>query len=174
VKLVVGLGNPGEQYARSRHNTGFMVVDYLVKGKILSPSIDKKSDSIIYKMGEEAVFQKPQTFMNLSGRSVAALANFYKIETTNILVVHDEVDLPFGEIKHQFDRGPAGHNGVISVIQSLGSQEFHRLRVGIGRPENSSFEVHDWVLQDFKEDEDDVEKLLQRATEVVANWIKAD
>lgn len=174
MKLIVGLGNPGEQYARSRHNTGFRVIDFLVKGKVLSPSIDKKSESIIYKMGDEAIFQKPQTYMNLSGRSVRALADFFKIEPSRIMVVHDEVDLPFGEIKHQFDRGPAGHNGVISVIQSLGTQEFHRLRVGVGRPENASFEVHDWVLQDFKEDEDDVEHLIQRAAEVIENWVKAD
>ncbi len=172
MKLVVGLGNPGEKYARSRHNVGFMVVDELVKRDVLSPSVDKKSESIIYKSGNDVLFQKTQTFMNASGKAVQSLANFYKIESANILVIHDDVDLDFGEIKHQFDRSSAGHNGVESVIKLLGTQEFHRLRVGIGRPQNASFDVQNWVLEDFAEREDEVKKIIAKAAEVVENWLK--
>jgi len=171
MKLVVGLGNPGEKYAKSRHNVGFMVVDRLIKGKSVSPQIDKRSESIVFKVNNEAVLQKPQTFMNVSGKAVRQLADYYKIEPSDIIVVHDEVDLNFGEIKHQFDRGAAGHKGVESIIGSLGTQEFHRLRVGVGRPAVVSFDVQDWVLEHFAEDEDDVEHLIERAAEVVENWL---
>ncbi|MDP2671153.1 MAG: aminoacyl-tRNA hydrolase [bacterium] len=170
MKLIVGLGNPGEKYARNRHNLGFMVVDEMVKGQIVSPTVDKKSESNVYKVGE-TILQKPMTFMNLSGRAVKVMADFYKIPAENILVIHDEVDLEFGDIKHQFDRGAAGHNGVDSVIQSLGTQEFHRLRVGVGRGENPNIETADWVLQDFAESKEEVEKLITRAAEVAENWI---
>ena len=152
---------------------GFMVVDEVVKGNILSPSVDKKSESIIYKSGNEVIFQKPQTFMNVSGKAVQTLADFYKIDPTDILVVHDDVDLAFGEIKHQFDRSGAGHNGVESVIKSLGTQAFHRLRLGVGRPTVMSFDVQNWVLDEFAEDDEAVNNLVQRAAEVAENWLKA-
>jgi PTH1 family peptidyl-tRNA hydrolase len=174
MKLVVGLGNPGEKYAKSRHNVGFAVIDRLVKGLVATPQVDKRSESIIFKLGNEAILQKPQTFMNVSGKAVASLSEYYKIEPKDIMVVHDEVDLPFGEIKHQFDRGAAGHNGVESVIKALGTQEFNRLRVGVGRPSVLSFDVHDWVLDKFTEDEDDVEHLVERAVEVVENWLRTN
>lgn len=170
MKLIVGLGNPGSEYAGTRHNLGFEVVDKIVAGKIASPEMNKKINALVYKLGG-VVLIKPQTFMNLSGRAVKAALDFYKIELTNLLVVHDEVDLEFGEIKHQYDRGSAGHNGVGSVVVALGSKEFHRLRIGVGRPENPSVETADFVLQKFpKEDKEVVQRLVARAAETTINW----
>ena len=103
MKLIVGLGNPGAEYAGTRHNIGFEVVDKLVAGKVASPEINKKINALVYKIGRTLLI-KPQTFMNLSGSSVKAALDFYKIELAELLVIHDEVDLEFGEIKHQFDR----------------------------------------------------------------------
>lgn len=169
-KLIVGLGNPGAEYANTRHNLGFDVVDTLVSGKTTSPEISKKLNAIVYKLGE-VVLLKPQTFMNLSGKSVKAALDFYKIDLANLLVIHDDVDLEFGEIKHQFDRSSAGHNGVESVIDSLGTKEFHRLRLGVGRPDNSKIETADFVLQRFpKEDGEVVKRLVERAAETALNW----
>ena len=170
MKLIVGLGNPGAEYAGTRHNIGFEVVDKLVAGKVASPEINKKINALVYKIGRTLLI-KPQTFMNLSGSSVKAALDFYKIELAELLVIHDEVDLEFGEIKHQFDRGSAGHNGVESIVVALGSKEFHRLRIGVGRPENPSIETADFVLQKFpKTDEEIVKRLVSRAAETALNW----
>lgn len=170
MKLIVGLGNPGVEYAGTRHNIGFDVVDKIVSGKTSSPEVSKKLNAIVYKLGE-LILVKPQTFMNLSGNSVKATLDFYKIELTDLLVIHDDVDLDFGEIKHQYDRGSAGHNGIESIIASLGSKEFHRLRVGVGRPENPKIETADFVLQKFsKTDDEVVKRLVSRAAETAINW----
>ncbi len=170
MKLIVGLGNPGIEYVGTRHNIGFEVIDRIVSGKTTSPEISKKLNAIVYKLGD-LIILKPQTFMNLSGRSVKAAVDFYKIDFHNLLVIHDEVDLEFGEIKHQYDRGSAGHNGVESIIESLGSKEFHRLRIGVGRPENPSIETADFVLQKIpKGDQSIVSKLVDRAAETAINW----
>lgn len=170
MKLIVGLGNPGAAYAGTRHNIGFEVVDNIVAGKVVSPEMNKKINALVYKIGG-IILIKPQTFMNLSGGSVKAALVFYKLESQDMLVVHDEVDLEFGEIKHQFDRGSAGHNGVESVIASLGTKEFHRLRVGVGRPDNPNIETADFVLQKFaKDDEVMVKRLVDRAAETAINW----
>ncbi len=173
LKLIVGLGNPGVEYAASRHNLGFAVVDQIVAGKKASPEINKTMQAIVYKL-PGLVLLKPQTFMNLSGKSVKSALDFYKIDLNNLLVIHDDVDLEFGEIKHQFDRSSAGHNGVESVIGEIGSQEFHRLRLGVGRPEKVNIETADFVLQKFpSEDKEVVEKLIERATETALNWAKS-
>jgi len=169
-KLIVGLGNPGAEYAGTRHNLGFDVVDKIVAGKIASPEMNKKINALVYKL-PDLILIKPQTFMNLSGRSVKAAVDFYKVGLGNLLIIHDEVDLEFGEIKHQFDRGSAGHNGVESIVNSLGSQAFHRLRLGVGRGDNSKIDTSDFVLQKFPKDEEEVVKrLIARAAETAINW----
>ncbi|HSX58081.1 MAG TPA: aminoacyl-tRNA hydrolase [Candidatus Saccharimonadales bacterium] len=168
MKLIVGLGNPGAEYVHTRHNLGFEVVDQLVAGKAESSGVNKKLESIVYKMGE-TILIKPQTFMNLSGVAVVAAVNFYKIDLNNLLVIHDDVDFELGEVKHQFDRSSAGHKGVESIVNSLGSQEFHRLRLGIGR---SELETPDHVLDKFSDSEkEEVDKMITRAAEVATNWI---
>jgi len=171
MKLVVGLGNPGQEYANTRHNLGFEVVDKVVSGNVASPEVNKKLEAIVYKLND-AILIKPQTFMNLSGRAVKKTLDFYKIDPGNMLVVHDDVDLEFGDIRHQFDRSSAGHNGVESVIKSLGTQAFHRLRLGIGRGSNPNVDTTDFVLQKFSNEEKETAvRLVKRAAEVVENWL---
>jgi len=136
MKIVVGLGNPGEKYAGTRHNAGFMVIDEILKDYIAGPQYSKKFESIVYSLDKERLLVKPQTFMNVSGKSVNRVVNFYKTKPEDLLIVHDDVDLDFGEVKHQFGKGAAGHRGVQSIIDSLGSDQFNRVRIGIGRPDN--------------------------------------
>ena len=138
MKLIVGLGNPGKQYQKTRHNVGFMVLDALHKklatNGISDWALDKKSNAHIsglsYK-GEKVFLLKPLTFMNESGESVMRVAAYYKIPRENILVVHDDKDLALGHIKLQQDRGHAGHNGVRSIIDKIGTKNFPRIRFGI-------------------------------------------
>jgi len=174
MKVVVGLGNPGQKYTNNRHNVGFMVVDEILKLYAASPHVSKKLQAILYFLDKKRVLVKPQTFMNLSGRSVNRIVNFYKVKPESLLVVHDDVDLEFGEIKHQFGRGAAGHRGVESAIGALGSDQFGRIRVGVGRPPpaGGQVEIEDWVLQNFSENPDEVARLIERASEVVINWLK--
>ncbi len=169
MKLIVGLGNPGAEYAGTRHNLGFEVIDKLVTGKATSSGVHKKLEALVYKMGD-TILLKPQTFMNLSGVSVVAAINFYKIDLNDLLVIHDDVDFELGEVKHQFDRSSAGNKGIESIIKSLNSQEFHRLRLGIG---HSLGDTADHVLDKFADSEKEtVGHMIARATEVVENWIK--
>lgn len=166
--LVVGLGNPGREYARNRHNVGHMVVDELARrhggswrGKFSGQVADVRID------GHRVGLLKPETYMNESGRSVQAAARFYKLEPDAILVVHDESDLPVGRLQARLGGGLAGHNGLRSVAQHLGSSDFLRLRVGVGRPERGDRRpLADWVLADF-EPHEDADALVGRAAEAV-------
>ena len=171
MRIVVGLGNPGEKYAHTRHNIGFMVIDEILKDYVAGPKYNKKFEAIIYSLDKNRLLIKPQTFMNISGKTVNRVVNFYKIKPEDLLIVHDDVDLGFGEIKHQFGRGAAGHKGVQSIVDSLGSDQFNRVRVGIGRPKDST-EVEKWVLQGFSEDKNKVDELIKKATEITVNWLK--
>jgi peptidyl-tRNA hydrolase, PTH1 family len=166
--LVVGLGNPGREYERNRHNVGFMVVDELARryggswrGKFSGKLADVRIDD--HRVG----LLKPETYMNESGRSVQAAAAFYKLEPDAILVVHDESDLEAGRLQARRGGGLAGHNGLRSVAQHLGSPEFLRLRVGIGRPGRGDRRpLADYVLADF-EPHEDPGAIVARAVEAV-------
>lgn len=135
--LVVGLGNPGPQYAKNRHNLGFMVAD-LLAGRMGTPfKLHKKSGAQVAtgRLGQHpVVLAKPQVFMNESGRQVGPLAKFYSVSPAGVIVIHDELDIDFGTIKLKLGGGEGGHNGLRSIAQALGSKDFHRVRVGIGRP----------------------------------------
>ncbi|OZE92504.1 aminoacyl-tRNA hydrolase [Rhodococcoides fascians] len=135
--LIVGLGNPGPQYDKTRHNVGFMVADALA-GRVGSPfSSHKKSNSDIVQArldGRSVVVAKPRTFMNLSGQPVAALARFFSVDPANIVVVHDELDIDFGALRLKLGGGEGGHNGLRSISQHLGTKDYLRVRVGVGRP----------------------------------------
>ncbi|MGB2718137.1 MAG: aminoacyl-tRNA hydrolase [Rhodococcus sp. (in: high G+C Gram-positive bacteria)] len=135
--LIVGLGNPGPQYEKTRHNVGFMVADALA-GRIGSAfSSHKKSNSEIVqaRLGSRSVvIAKPRTFMNLSGQPVAALARFFSIEPANVVVVHDELDIDFGALRLKLGGGEGGHNGLRSISQHLSTKDYLRVRVGVGRP----------------------------------------
>ena len=168
MKLVVGLGNPGREYVRNRHNVGHMVVDELARrhagswkskfsGQLAEVRIDDHKVALL----------KPETYMNDSGRSVKAAAQFYKLEPDAILVIHDESDLEPGRLQARRGGGLAGHNGLRSVAQHLGTPDFLRLRVGVGRPgRGDRRDLADYVLSDF-EPHEDAEALVRRAAEAV-------
>jgi peptidyl-tRNA hydrolase, PTH1 family len=166
--LVVGLGNPGREYARHRHNAGWMVLDELArrhraswKGKFSGQLAELRLD------GHRVALLKPETYMNESGRSVAAAARFYKLEPDAILVVHDEGDFDLGRLQARKGGGLAGHNGLRSIAQHLKTPEFMRLRIGVGRPgRGDPRPLADYVLSDFVAD-DDAETLIARAADAV-------
>jgi PTH1 family peptidyl-tRNA hydrolase len=166
--LVAGLGNPGREYARTRHNVGHMVADELVRRQ--SGSFRSKFSGELSEVrldGSRVALLKPLTYMNESGRSVGAAVRFYKLPAEQLLVVHDEVDLDLGRLQARLGGGLAGHNGLRSVAQHVGTPEFARLRIGVGRPERGdSRPVADWVLSPFT-DEVDVEALVARAADAV-------
>ena len=164
MKLVAGLGNPGEEYFKNRHNTGFIIVDDFASKNGLSWENSSKFNAEI-AISKNFILAKPQTFMNNSGESVSKILSFYKIDIGNLLIIHDDVDLQFGEIKKQLGSSSAGHKGVESVIEKLGSQDFWRIRIGIGRPEDKNIPTDDWVLQDFKEEE--LKKIKSISSEIV-------
>jgi len=152
--LIVGLGNPGREYRTSRHNVGFMVLDRLAEeldSSFTRVKMNAMMTAVRWK-GERLILVKPQTFMNLSGQAVSSYKRFYKLPLENILVVYDDVDLPFEALRLKPDGGDAGQKGVRSIIQQLGSKEFPRLRVGIGRPPGRT-PVSDYVLQEFSSGE---------------------
>lgn len=135
--LVVGLGNPGPQYAKTRHNVGFMVADLLAARMGAAFKVHKKSGAEIVtgRLGHRpVVLAKPRTYMNESGRQVGPLANFYSVSPADVIVVHDELDIDFGQIRLKLGGGEGGHNGLRSVANALGTKDFQRVRIGIGRP----------------------------------------
>ena len=149
--LVVGLGNPGGKYSLNRHNVGFMALDSYCAG-VGFPKWKEERQAFVTRLKieeEEVLFCKPQTYMNKSGESVQALMHFYKIERPNLIVLHDEIDIGFGAIKIQQNRGPGGHNGLKSINQMLGSQDYVRIKLGVGRPPHPGMDVASFVLQDF-------------------------
>ncbi len=149
--LVVGLGNPGEQYAQTRHNAGFMVVDYMAeKAGVTSWSL--RSDALVADAmwgGKRVLFVKPQTYMNLSGKAVAALADFYKIPPQNILVVCDDVSFDTGVVRLRLKGSHGGHNGLKDIEARLGSQDYIRFKVGVGKKPSPNTDLADWVLGKF-------------------------
>ena len=171
--LVVGLGNPGREYATTRHNVGFMVADELARrhggswrSKFSGEVADLRVD------GARLALLKPQTYMNESGRSVAAAAKFYKVGPESLLAIHDEVDLGLGRMQARHGGGLAGHNGLRSLASALRTPEFLRLRIGVGRPERGDPRpVSDWVLSPF-EPEADVGALVGRAADAVEALVR--
>lgn len=174
--LIVGLGNPDREYLGSRHNVGFMVLDKLATRLETSFSRLKMNalmTAIRYE-DERLILIKPQTYMNLSGQAVSSFIRFYKIPRENLLVVYDDVDLPFETLRLKPDGGDAGQKGVRSIIQQLGTQEFPRLRVGIGRPPGRT-SVSSYVLQNFSASEEGLLPLvLDQAASAAIHFIEHD
>jgi peptidyl-tRNA hydrolase, PTH1 family len=166
--LVVGLGNPGREYVRNRHNVGHMVVDELARRHAASWKSKFSGQLADIRIDDHKVaLLKPETYMNDSGRSVKAAAQFYKLEPDAILVIHDDSDLEPGRLQARRGGGLAGHNGLRSVAQHLGTPDFLRLRVGVGRPgRGDRRDLADYVLSDFEPHEDE-EALVRRAAEAV-------
>jgi PTH1 family peptidyl-tRNA hydrolase len=151
-KLIVGVGNPGPQYSNTRHNVAWMILDTF---PIFKNSSWKSKFKGLYAeaslKGDKVYALKPQTFMNLSGESVQPFAAFFKLNPSEILVIHDELDIPFGQVHFKMGGGLAGHNGLKSIAQHLGTDQFARMRVGIGRPPHGN--VSSWVLSPFSSEE---------------------
>ena len=156
MKLIVGLGNYPKEYAYTRHNAGFLMVDFLQQTHEFSSWSENKKLLCQSSQGSingiDCLLAKPQTLMNLSGDSVIKIIQFYKITTTDLLVIHDEIDLPFSTIKLTQSRNSAGHNGVKS-INSYIKDTYNRIRIGVGRPENKDYDISNYVLSKFSETE---------------------
>lgn len=171
--LIVGLGNPGREYRATRHNIGFMLLDRLAER--LGASFSRlESKALVTKAehdGRRIVLAKPQTFMNLSGQAVSSLIHFYKIPLENLMVVYDDVDLPLGTLRVRPGGGSAGQKGMASIIVRLGSQDFPRLRLGIGRPPGR-MDAAAYVLQEFSANESEMlDQTLGRGADAVLTFV---
>ncbi|MCB0102874.1 MAG: aminoacyl-tRNA hydrolase [Anaerolineales bacterium] len=173
IYLIVGLGNPGREYKETRHNVGFMFIDHLAE-KIGARGMKVQSKAIVTSgLHEERklILAKPQTFMNLSGQSVQGLLHFYKIPYTHLLVAHDDLDIPYGAIRIRPTGGPGGQRGMANTIELLGTKDFPRLRLGIGRPPGR-MDAKDYVLQDFsKEEQKFMPEFLTRASDAALEFV---
>lgn len=171
IKLIVGLGNPGSQYADTRHNAGFWFVENLADRFNINLSFDKKFNGQVGRgmiFGQEVRLLLPETFMNRSGQAVAPLAKFYNIQADEILIAHDELDIGVGSIKLKTGGGHGGHNGLKDIVPHLG-QDFHRLRIGIGRPAHSS-QVSNFVLgKPPASEKDHIEQAIACAVNALAD-----
>lgn len=173
MKCIVGLGNPGRKYQKNRHNIGFMVIEELLQRN--GWSLDKRKFNGHYSMEfvnqERVILLQPQTYMNLSGNSVQAMMDFYQIEPEDLLVIYDDLDLPTGKIRLRQTGGHGGHNGMRSIIQSIGTKQFNRIRIGIDRP-RPGVQVVDYVLDNFpKSDFSLVDESIQRSADACEAWL---
>jgi len=175
VKLVVGLGNPGSKYENTRHNVGFKTIDFLInKLKIdYNLKIINKFNAQIIEIKDKQnkiIMVKPLTYMNLSGEAIIRIVKWYKLDLDNILVIHDDLDLPVGKIRFKLKGGSGGHNGISSLIQHLGSENFKRTKIGINRPCNG--DVVNYVLTNFnKEEQLLIEQVIIDASEGIIDWL---
>jgi PTH1 family peptidyl-tRNA hydrolase len=172
MKAIVGLGNPGLKYSRTRHNVGFMLLDLLVKERGYQYRNDFRGKVAEGKNGEERfLLLKPYTYMNLSGLAVSQLVNYYKIPLRDILVVGDDMDLPLGKIRLRAKGSSGGHNGLKSIIGELGSQDFWRLKIGVGRPKENQ-DVINHVLNIFNKDEAKLlDEVMVKALDATLLWL---
>ena len=160
MKIIAGLGNPGQKYDKTKHNTGFMTMDHNLDEKGLSLDKDK-FEGLWTKQkinGEDVILLEPQTYMNESGRSVSQVANFFKVDPEDILIIQDDMDMPIGKIRIRANGKSGGHNGIKSIIRDLGTEKFNRLKIGIRHPKNAT--VVSWVLTPFN---DEQQKLMDDA-----------
>lgn len=175
--LIVGLGNPGDRYAQTRHNAGFWFVDELVRRHGGSFRVEKKFHGEVAKLvidGRDCLLLKPDTFMNRSGQAVAALAGFYRLAPEAVLVAHDEIDLPPGDARLKLGGGHGGHNGLRDIIPQLGSREFWRLRLGVGHPGDKA-QVVDYVLgRAGRDDQIEIDTSIERALDVLPQLMRGD
>lgn len=172
MKLIFGLGNPGTKYQTTKHNIGFIVVDQLAKA--LGITFNQTKFKSLYAEGrigtEKIILVKAQTFMNLSGESVQPWMDFYKLELEDLLIVYDDMDLDVGKIRLRLKGGSGGHNGIKSIIQHLGGQEFNRIKVGIGRPYPEQSVISHVLSQFRKEDVVNIENAVYDSVDAIKYW----
>lgn len=169
MKWLVGLGNPGRQYAKTRHNVGFMTVDLLAEQWRIKWKADKSKAMLAeaHVLGQKVVLLKPQTYMNLSGEAVRAYMDFYKASIEDLIVIYDDLDTEFGNLRLRYKGGAGGHNGIKSIIQHVGTEQFNRIRLGISQPP-AGYDTADYVLSKFsRKDAQTLNHMLQRACEAV-------
>lgn len=174
--LIAGLGNPGKQYQMTRHNVGFMLIDYWLKSLSGStPDFRDEHKAMTKKMkldNEEILLAKPQTFMNRSGESVQSLLHFYKVSQEKMLILHDDIDQPFGSIRFHKNRGHGGQNGVRNITELLGTMDYARLKIGVGRPAHPDFDIGDYVLSGFsKEESAQLPTVFEKACDAIECFI---
>ena len=166
--IIAGLGNPGKEYENTRHNAGFMVMDALAE-KIGADISEKKHKALCGKGvigGEKVILMKPQTYMNSSGESIRAAADYYKVDPEDILIVYDDISLAPGQLRIRAKGSAGGHNGIKSIIAHLGTQEFPRVKVGVGDKPHPDYDLADWVLSNIpKEDQEAFQTALHHAAE---------
>lgn len=175
MKLIVGLGNPGKEYENTRHNSGFLAMDRLLK-KCNNPTMSKKFDAYVGKVnidGENVLLMKPLTYMNLSGSAVNQAVKYYQIEPEDILVIHDDMDLPVGSLRIREKGSSGGQKGMQSIIDALGTREIARIRIGVGHSKQGAHdEVPDWVLSAVpKSEKEKFEIALENASEAAYAWV---
>ena len=167
MKLIVGLGNPGPEYAKTRHNIGFMVVD-LLKEKCNYADFKVFKKGLISK-NKDCIILKPQTYMNLSGESVREVMDYFKIDEDDLIVVHDDLDLPIGSLRLREKSAAGGHNGIKNIIMHLGNENFKRMKLGVGK--NKLIDTKDYVLGSFSKTEMEVlEPIIIKAVEALIKW----
>lgn len=172
MKLIVGLGNPGKEYENTRHNIGFMVIDNYIKEATWQKKYNALYTTDIIN-NEKVIFVKPETFMNLSGNSIIEFVNFYKIEEKDILIIHDDLDMPFGKIRVKTNSSAGGHNGIKSIIERLGNKNFARLKIGISH--NITGDTKDFVLGKFNKAQlEELNKLYPITKKIIDAFIKYD
>ena len=173
--MLVGLGNPGLKYERTRHNVGFRAIDLLCSQRgCRADRLRLKALTGFCELGgQKVLLVKPMTYMNLSGQAVRPLADYYKIPPEHILVVSDEVSLPVGKLRIRMKGSAGGHNGLKNIIAQLGTENFPRIRLGVGAPPHPEYEMIDWVLSTFRnEDAEEMQKAAERAAEAVECYIE--
>ena len=173
MKLIVGLGNPGIEYKNTRHNIGFEFLDYLCKKKNISFEKEKFNAQYVFTKvdGERVLLIKPLSYMNLSGEVVYKFANYFKIKSEDILVIHDDLDMPVGKLKLKENGSSGGHNGIKNIIQNLNTENFKRLKVGISKSTN--IEIKDYVLGKFsQEDKEKINNLNKIIIELLLDYFK--
>jgi peptidyl-tRNA hydrolase, PTH1 family len=174
MKCIVGLGNPGKQYAHTRHNIGFEVIDTL--SRQLGISLDQSKFNGLYGIGfhegKKVLLLKPLTYMNLSGESIRAVIDYYQIDLEDLLVIYDDLDLPVGKVRLRQKGSPGGHNGIKSTVAHLGTQQFNRIRIGIDRPQ-TGMSVPDYVLGRFQQEEKAFTlEAVKKSADACVSWLE--
>ncbi|WP_027063460.1 aminoacyl-tRNA hydrolase [Mesoplasma seiffertii] len=172
MKLVVGLGNPGKEYVKTRHNAGWIAIDLFLEKYGFTTQKNEHHAEVFFSTikGEKVLFAKPQTYMNKSGIAVRELMDYYKISKDDVIIFHDEKDFPVAKNQFKIQGSAAGHNGIKSIIQYLNGENFKRFRIGVGNPE-PGWQIVDWVLSKFNEQElEDIKLSISKSLEFILEW----